>query len=56
MEKEKIKEAIETFGYDVVSEVQTLVGVSDPDGCYSMFQDMGMEDHAECVEFLYFDN
>jgi hypothetical protein len=55
MTKEKIIEAIEIFGDNVVSEVQTLVDVSDADGCYTMFEDMGMFEHAECVEFLYFE-
>lgn len=55
MTKEKIIEAIEIFGGNVVSEVRTLVDVSDPDGCYTMFEDMGMFEHAECVEFLYFE-
>ena len=55
MTKEKIIEAIEIFGDNVVSEVRTLVDVSDPDGCYTMFEDMGMFEHAECVEFLYFE-
>lgn len=53
--REKIIEAIEIFGDDIVSEVRSLVSVSDPDGTYTMFQDMGMDDHAECVEFLYFE-
>jgi hypothetical protein len=35
--------------------VVELVQMSDPDGCYSMYQDMGMFDHAECVESLYFE-
>jgi hypothetical protein len=50
-----IKEAREIFGEDVVETVITLVEVSDVDGVYSTFLDMGMDEHAECVEFLYFD-
>jgi tetrahydromethanopterin S-methyltransferase subunit A len=50
------QQAIEDFGAQVVSEVLALVEVSDPDGIWAMFQDMEMEDHASCVEFLYFDN
>ena len=54
--KEKIKEAQAIYGVDTVGTVLEIVGVSDPDGAWSTFQDMGMEEHAECVEFLYFDN
>lgn len=53
--KEKIKQAIEDYGRDIVYEVRSIVEVSDPDGAWSMFQDMGMDLHAECVEFLYFE-
>ena len=54
MSKELIEEARSLFGNEVVNEVLSLVQVSDADGVYSMMQDMGMDDHAECVEFLYF--
>lgn len=50
------KQAVEDFGVKVVSEVLALVEVSDPDGIWAMCQDMGMEDHVSCIEFLYFDN
>jgi hypothetical protein len=53
--KEKIKEAIENWGSQVVSEVRELVAVSDADGVWSMCQDMGMDDHVECIEFLFFE-
>lgn len=53
--KEKIKQAIEDYGQDVVYEVRSVVEVSDPDGAWSMFQDMGMDLHVECIEFLYFE-
>jgi hypothetical protein len=55
MTKEKIAKAVEIFGSDVVSEVETLASVSDPDGCYTLFEDMEMYDHSSCVEFLYFE-
>ena len=48
------KQAIEDFGAGVVNEVIQVVELADPDGAYSTFQDMGMFEHAECVEFLYF--
>lgn len=54
MNKELIQDAIECYGKEIVSEVVSLVQMADPDGCYSMFQDMDMPDHAEVVEMLYF--
>lgn len=54
MSKETHKEAIETFGSQIVNEVIMLVEISDADGMYSHFEDMGMYEHAECVEFLFF--
>jgi hypothetical protein len=53
--KEKIQEAIENWGSDVVSTVREIVHLADADGAYVQFEDMGMFEHAECVEFLYFD-
>lgn len=50
----EIKEAREIFGEDMVETVITLVEMTDADGVYSTFLDMGMDEHAECVEFLYF--
>lgn len=54
--KELLVEANDMFGSQVVSETMMVVQVADPDGAYSHFEDMGMFEHAECVEFLYFDN
>lgn len=48
------EEAVNLFGENIVHQVEELVSVSDPDGVYSMFEDMGMFEHAECVEHLYF--
>lgn len=50
-----MQEAVEIFGDSVVHEVMELVGMSDPDGVWSLFSDMGMDDHVECVEFMYFE-
>jgi hypothetical protein len=52
--KEKIEKAIFLFGKEVVSEVIELVSVSDPDGAWSLFSDMNLPTHQECVEYLYF--
>jgi hypothetical protein len=53
--KEKIKEAVEIFGRDIVGEVVSMVQLFDADGCYTTFEDRGMFEHAEAVEFIYFD-
>lgn len=49
-----IHDAMEDFGPDVVHEVQSIVEMSDPDGAWALFSDMGMSDHVECIEMLYF--
>lgn len=53
--QEAINEAIEIFGEDVVYQAMEVVALSDPDGAYTMFEDMGQFEMAEAVEFLYFD-
>jgi hypothetical protein len=53
-DEELLKEAIEVFGKNLVHEVLEVVYLADADGAYSTFQDMGMDDHAECVEMLFF--
>jgi hypothetical protein len=54
MSQEVILDAIQCFGKAVVQEVIDMVNVSDADCMYTTFEDMGMFDHAECVEMLYF--
>ena len=51
----KITEAIDSYGREVVSLVREAVAMSDPDGAWAAFSDMGMFEHAECLEFLYFE-
>ena len=46
----KTKEAKEIFGNSVVNTVLEMLFVCDADGVYSTFQDMGMDEHAECGE------
>ena len=55
MDKELLQEAIEEFGKQIVYEVTSIVEMADADGTYTMFEDMGMFDHAECVSMLYFE-
>ena len=50
----KFELAVELFGREVVSEVNTAVDMSDTDGAYALFEDLNMFDHVECIEFLYF--
>ena len=52
--QEAIDEAKKIWGEDAVYQAMEVVAMSDPDGAYSMFQDIGQEDLAEVVEFLYF--
>ena len=52
--QEAIDEAKELFGEDVVFQAMEVVAMSDPDGAYTMFEDQGMFEFAEAVEFLYF--
>ena len=54
MTPQHIQNAITIYGAQVVSEVQDVVDISDPDGAYSLFEDMGMFEHAECVAEMYF--
>lgn len=54
--QEKKQVAIELFGRDVVADVELQVELADCDGAYTLFEDAGMFEHAECVEFLYFEN
>jgi hypothetical protein len=56
MTKQLIAEAISNYGDSVVREVMEVVSVSDADGAFSLFEDMGYNDHAEVVSLLYFDN
>ena len=53
--QEKIAAAIAQFGKDAVYQAMEVVAMSDADGAYTMFEDMGMFECAEAVEFLYFD-
>ena len=53
--QDKIDAAIAQFGEDVVYQAMEVVAMSDADGAYTMFEDMGMFECAEAVEFLYFD-
>ena len=53
--QEAIDEAIKIWGESTVYEAMEVVAMSDADGAHTMFQDVGQDDHAEVVEFLYFD-
>ena len=50
-----LTEAEEIFGASVVETVVAMVEISDPDGAWAGFRDQGMDEHADCVEFIYFD-
>ena len=53
--QEAIDEAIKRWGQDAVYQAMEVVAMSDPDGAYTMFEDLGIFDQAEVVEFLYLD-
>lgn len=49
-----VESAIAIFGAPIVHQVIQLVEVSDADGVWSLYNDMGMDEHVCCVEYLYF--
>lgn len=53
--QDKIDAAIAQYGEDAVYQAMEVVAMSDADGAYTMFEDIGMFECAEAVEFLYFD-
>lgn len=53
--QEAIDEAIIKWGQDAVYQAMEVVAMSDPDGAYTMLEDMGLFEQAEVVDFLYFD-
>jgi hypothetical protein len=55
-QEEKIQQAKEEFGPEIVSVVVEMVAMADPDGAYSIFEDNSMWDHAEIVSMIYFEN
>lgn len=54
IDSNSLKEAYETYGKNAVDSVISMVEVSDPDGVYTLYQDLGMDEEAEIVEALYF--
>jgi hypothetical protein len=55
-QEEKIQQAKEEFGPEIVSVVVEMVAMADPDGAYSIFEDNSMWNHAEIVSMIYFEN
>ena len=43
MKRQRIKEAVEIWGGEVVREAILMTEVSDPDGAWVLFQDEGLE-------------
>jgi uroporphyrinogen-III decarboxylase len=52
---DKFTEAVEAVGIEVANAAVDAVELSDADGAHSMFEDMGMFEHALAVEIIYFD-
>jgi len=55
-QEEKIQQAKDEYGHDVVGTVLQMVAMADPDGAYSAFQDNEMFDHAEVVSMIYIED
>ena len=55
--KERIQEALSSWGDAVVGDVLNTMSFmhGDPDGLWSTYEGMGMFEHAEAVEHIYFD-
>lgn len=52
----QLNEAIMFYGQEVTASVIDMVtNVGDADGVYSLYQDMGMDNYAECLKVLYFE-
>ena len=51
---DKFTEAAEAVGIEVANEAVAAVNLSDADGAHTMFEDMGMFEHALAVEIIYF--
>jgi hypothetical protein len=47
--QEAIDEAIKRWGQDAVYQAMEVVAMSDPDGAYTMFEDLGIFAPAEVV-------
>jgi hypothetical protein len=55
-QEDKLQHAAEIFGMRVVRYVVEVVELSDADGAVVLFEDEGMQEHAECVRLLYFND
>lgn len=53
--EEKLQQAINTFGSQIVNKVISIVEMTDPDMAYVLFEDDGLMDETMCVEMLYFE-
>lgn len=49
----RVDNAIGIYGLDIVAAALSSVALSDCDAAHTAFSDMEMEEHAECVEFIF---
>jgi len=56
MSELKLQEAITLFGAELVNQVIEIVDMSDADSAYSLYEDLGHFEHAECISLLYFED
>ncbi len=50
----KVDVCIKEYGQQVVDEVMEMIELSDADGLWSMYNDLGLYNHAEVVELIFF--
>ena len=50
----KIQEARTIFDSDIVTQVVTIVSLTDSDSAYSHFNALSMWEYVDCLEFIYF--
>lgn len=50
----KVDECVREYGKQVVDEVLEMIELSDADGLWSMYNDLGLYNHAEVVEHIFF--
>ncbi len=56
MNKQLIHDALTVFGRSVVYEVMDLAECCDLKVAYDTYKSMGMDNYAECIEYLFFNN
>lgn len=53
--RSRVESAVETYGINIVGAALSSVALCDPDAAHTAFSSMDMEEHAECVAYIFFD-